>query len=125
MRSMGCMRGGTRGTRGTLGIRGGTPCIRCTRCIVHAVDAWCIECMVHGGGCTVHGTWGTCMVQGVQWQIYIVKFWMCAPPPGVQILSISCSFWEILAKFYVNAPWRVGTPTLGNPGSPLEWMHSI
>ena len=27
-----------------------------------------------------------------------------APPPGVQILSISCSFWEILAKSYVSAP---------------------
>ena len=29
-------------------------------------------------------------------------------PPGVQILSISCSFWEILAKSY---RWRVGAPT--------------
>ena len=29
-----------------------------------------------------------------QWRIYIVKFWTRAPPPpGVQILSISCSFW--------------------------------
>ena len=25
-------------------------------------------------------------------------------PPGVQILPISCSFWEILAKSYVGAP---------------------
>ena len=50
----------------------------------------------------------------VQWRIYIVKFWTRAPPPGVQILSISCSFWEILAKSYVGAPppgsWR---PLLG------------
>ena len=37
-------------------------------------------------------------------------------PPGIQILSISCSFWEILAKLYVGAPgsWR---PPRGNPGS--------
>ena len=32
------------------------------------------------------------------------------PPPRVQILSISCSFWEILAKSYVGASplgsWR-------------------
>ena len=31
-------------------------------------------------------------------------------PPGVQILSISCSFWENLAKSYVGAPpgsWRL------------------
>ena len=36
------------------------------------------------------------------------------PPLGVQILSISCSFWENLAKSYVGAPplesWR---PLLG------------
>ena len=35
------------------------------------------------------------------------------PPPGVQILSISCSFWENLAKSYVGAPWRVGAPSSG------------
>ena len=32
--------------------------------------------------------------------------------PGVQILSIACSFWENLAKLYVSAP-RVGAPTSG------------
>ena len=36
------------------------------------------------------------------------------PPPGVQILSISCSFWENWAKLYVGAlplgSWR---PLLG------------
>ena len=32
---------------------------------------------------------------------------------GVQILSISCSFGEILVKSYVGVPWRVGAPTLG------------
>ena len=36
------------------------------------------------------------------------------PPLGAQILSISCSFWENLAKSYVGAPplgsWR---PLLG------------
>ena len=32
---------------------------------------------------------------------------------GVQILSISCSFRENLAKSYVGTPWRVGTPTSG------------
>ena len=36
-----------------------------------------------------------------------------APPPPVQILSISCSFWENLAKSYVGAPWRVGAPSSG------------
>ena len=32
-----------------------------------------------------------------------------APPPGVQILSISCSFWEFFVKSYVGAhlgSWR-------------------
>ena len=48
----------------------------------------------------------------IQWRIYIVKFWTRAPPPGVQILSISCSFWENLAKSYVGGPpWRVGAPS--------------
>ena len=31
-------------------------------------------------------------------------------PPGVQIISISCSFWQNLTKSYVGA-WRVGTST--------------
>ena len=50
----------------------------------------------------------------IQWRIYIVKFWTRPPPPGVQILSISCSFWENLAKSYVGAlPWGVGAPSSG------------
>ena len=36
-----------------------------------------------------------------------------APLPGVQILSISCSFWEILAKSYVGAPLESWHPHLG------------
>ena len=36
---------------------------------------------------------------------------------GVQKFSISCSFSENLAKSYVGAPWRVGAPPAGNPGS--------
>ena len=51
-----------------------------------------------------------------QWRIYIVKFWMHAPL-GVQILSISCSFGENLAKLYVGAPGRLAPPPPGNPGS--------
>ena len=37
--------------------------------------------------------------------------------PRVQILSISCSFWEILAKSYVGAPGGLAPPPRGNPGS--------
>ena len=45
------------------------------------------------------------------------KFWTRIPP-GVQILSISCSFWENLAKSYVGGPpWELATPPRGNPGS--------
>ena len=52
-----------------------------------------------------------------QWRIYIVKFWTRAPP-GVQILSISCSFWENLAKLCVGAPpGELAPPPRGNPGS--------
>ena len=44
-----------------------------------------------------------------------------APPPGVQILSISCSFWEILAKSYVGAPpGELAPPPRGNPGSATD-----
>ena len=40
-----------------------------------------------------------------------------SPPWGqIQILSISCSFWEILAKSHVGAPRGV-LATRGNPGS--------
>ena len=37
------------------------------------------------------------------------------PPPGVQILSISCSFRENLACS--RPPWRVHAPPRENPGS--------
>ena len=41
-----------------------------------------------------------------------------APPLGVQTLSISCSFWEILAKSYVGAPpGDLAPPPWGNPAS--------
>ena len=40
------------------------------------------------------------------------------PPPRVQILSISCSFSEILAKSYVGAPRGVGAPSSGK-----SWIH--
>ena len=41
--------------------------------------------------------------------------WARGKPPLVQILLISCSFWEILAKSYVAppTPQRVGVPTSG------------
>ena len=40
------------------------------------------------------------------------------PPLGVQILSISCSFWGNLAKSYVGAPpGELAPPPRGNPGS--------
>ena len=32
-------------------------------------------------------------------------------PPGVQILSISCSFGKIWQNCMLSAPWRVGAPT--------------
>ena len=57
-----------------------------------------------------------------QWRIYIVKFWTRAPP-GVQILSISCSFWENLAKSYVGAPpGELAPPPRGNPGSATVFL---
>ena len=42
------------------------------------------------------------------------------PPPGAQILSISCSFQEHLAKSYVGAPWGVDAPPLGGGGEILD-----
>ena len=51
-----------------------------------------------------------------QWRIYIVK---CLDS-GVKILLISCSFWQNLAKSYVDTPpplRMVGAPPRGNPGS--------
>ena len=40
-------------------------------------------------------------------------------PMGVQILSISCSFWEILAKSYVGAP----PPGSWHPSSGKSWIR--
>ena len=48
------------------------------------------------------------------------------PPPGrgVQILSISCSFWENLAKSYVGAPpGELAPPPRGNPGSATDSLR--
>ena len=39
-------------------------------------------------------------------------------PPGAQILSISCSFGENLAKSYVGAPRGVGRPLFGETLDP-------
>ena len=41
-----------------------------------------------------HGITVMFTVSYVQWRMYMVKLWM-PPYLGVQILSISCSFWEI------------------------------
>ena len=41
-----------------------------------------------------------------------------APCPRVQILSISCSFWEILAKSYVGPPPEGWCPNLGEIQDP-------
>ena len=39
--------------------------------------------------------------------------------PGVQIISISCSFWENLTKLYVGTslPQGLASPSRGSPGS--------
>ena len=43
------------------------------------------------------------------------------PPPGAQILSISCSFWENLAKSYVDP----SPPPPGGVGSAADMDRSI
>ena len=46
--------------------------------------------------------------------------------PGVQILSISCRFWEILAKLYVGAPlegWHAYLGEILDP--PLTHIYSV
>ena len=62
-----------------------------------------------------------------QWRIYVVKFWMRAPL-RIQILSISWSFWENLAKLYVDmAPLEGWRPHLGETllatGSVISDLH--
>ena len=48
------------------------------------------------------------------------------PPWGVQILSISCSFWENVAKLYVGAPpGQLAPPPRGNPGSATDVGRTI
>ena len=50
------------------------------------------------------------------------------PPGGAQILSISCSFWENMAKSYVGAPPRgVGAPSSGKSWIRHcnEWIDQI
>ena len=49
-----------------------------------------------------------------------------ARPPGVQILSISCSFWENLAKSYVGTPVGSWRPLLGEIlDPPLKLLQSL
>ena len=46
-------------------------------------------------------------------------------PPRVQILSISCSLWENVAKSYVGVPSRVLVPpSRKNPGSATVCFHN-
>ena len=48
-----------------------------------------------------------------------------AHPPWVQILSISCSFWENLAKSYADIPPReLAPPNRGNPWSATGKYHN-
>ena len=44
-------------------------------------------------------------------------------PPGVQILSSSCSFWEILAKSCVVTPLNLHPPRVGTPISGKSWIR--
>ena len=44
---------------------------------------------------------------------------------GEQILSISCIFWEILAKSYVGAPGELAPPPRGNPGSATAYEGQL
>ena len=56
-------------------------------------------------------------VDGRQWRIYIVKFWMRAPR-GSKFFQFHAVFWEILAKSYVGAhPGELAPPPRGNPRS--------
>ena len=49
-----------------------------------------------------------------------------ASPLGARILSISCSFWENLAKSYVGAPTgELVPPPRGNPGSATATDSSV
>ena len=40
-----------------------------------------------------------------------------APPLGVEILSISCSFGKIWRNRMLAPPWKLAPPPRGNPGS--------
>ena len=59
-----------------------------------------------------------CLILIWQWRIYIVNFWTCVPPP-VQILSISCSFWEFFCKIVCwRPPRKVVAPISGETLDP-------
>ena len=48
------------------------------------------------------------------------------PPLGTQILSISCSFWENLAKSYVGAPpGEILDPPLISENSAVKFQESV
>ena len=53
----------------------------------------------------------------------------CPPPPGAQILSISCTFRENMAKSYVGAPppppGELALPPRGNPESATVIIYHI
>ena len=74
--------------------------------------------------CQIIPTWSICQMFGTLHEIKCTFLQMIAlvdlrgawgmrTPLGVEILSISCSFWEMLAKLYVSAPWKVIAPTSG------------
>ena len=53
--------------------------------------------------------------------------WGCSPPQGVQILSISCSFWAECSKIVCSRPLprELTVPPRWNPGSATESVHKL
>ena len=96
----------------------------CRETTTHEVNVEMIM-MISGGSRVCRGK--------AHWSVILPKFLKTEikysggskpPPPGVQILSISCSFWENLAKLCVHAPPpppQGSRPHLGeNAGSVTE-----
>ena len=109
--------------------------------ICRVLTFWCAKYpLINGFRCLLH--WFRkkkncdCIQTMIQWRVLLVEQYgreKCshvtsggskggrrgrAPPLGVQILSILCSFWEKSTNSYVGAPpGELAPPPRGNPGS--------